>query len=340
MPNQRPVLTTVLPSQRFVDDLPADRVPTVWDPRYVSKAAPLTSTTKAGLVINAHRKDLAFLQVRQPRDLDPVWAHIASWHDRKYVKAVRTGRNRSLAESQGFTWSPEFADSVARVWFGQHFAQRLARKTGRAVLHPVSGAHHAHPDMGGGFCTFNYAVAALMDVAETDPHCVPAVIDLDAHWGDGTAAFAAHNPRLRVFDVHGRVQNKRELFHSGRSVDHGVRDITAYWDALAELPAWLEAQGVTDAVYLAGMDPYVDDMVGGIDGMTSGALFSRDLFVISLLEAHGISTVVNFAGGYVPEKVVELHGNTIRAMQASQHTLSLVGRLLQPAATPAVAVGQ
>lgn len=179
-------------------------VPTVWDPRYVTHAAPLTSTTKAGAVVQACARQLALVPTPAPDDLTPVWQHIAAWHAPVYVEAVRTGRPRSRAESQGFHWSPAFADSVARIWLGQSVAHRLAHALGRVVLHPVSGAHHAWPHTGGGFCTFNYVVAALGMVLEDRPGARPAVIDLDAHYGDGTVAFVQQG-RLagHVFDIHG-----------------------------------------------------------------------------------------------------------------------------------------
>ena len=311
-----------------------DAVPAIFDSRYLSGAAPLTSTTKAGLVMAAHADDLDFLQASQPKDLGVVWSHIASWHRRKYVRAVRYGQPRQLAQSQGFTWSRKFGESVARIWYGQHMAQRLAREAGRAVLHPVSGAHHAHFDQGGGFCTFNYVVAGLSDIQQRDPHARCAVIDLDAHWGDGTIdMIEQHNLPISVFDIHGGRSTERYKAGGGSVWDYGVQHRDDYWDALRHLPSFLATHDITDVVYLAGMDPFDGDPVGGVNGMTAPALFARDLFVLTLLEAYGISTVVNFAGGYVPDRVVQLHGGTIRAMQ-SAHLVSRVldrGLLLDPA---------
>lgn len=316
----RPTLDLVLPTYRRIAALSPDRVPTVYDRRYLSGAAPLTSTTKAGLVVAARQDDLAILRPLMDRRTDEVpaavWQHIAAWHDPKYVKAVRTGKPRGLAQSQGFQWSPAFAQSVARIWQGQHFAQRLARETGRAVLHPVSGAHHAHPDAGGGFCTFNYVVAALTALRSEDPHARVAVIDLDAHYGDGTMAYAELDPQLSVFDISGGwLRTKVESTRGGRLVSAHVADREDYFAQLLTLPTWLRTHGITDVCLLAGMDPFEADPVGGVPGMTAAALFLRDLFALTVLQSFGIATVVNFAGGYVPEKVVELHGGTIRAMQ-------------------------
>jgi len=290
------------------------QVPTVWNPRYVSNASHLTSTTKAGAIIEAHRDALAL--VTPPLDdLDAVWTDIARWHAPHYVDAVRTGRPRHLAQSQGFRWSPEFAESVARIWHGQHVAHQLAHVLGRAVLHPVSGAHHAHPHTGGGFCTFNYVVAALGRMKQERPQARLAVIDLDAHFGDGTYAFAEAHPELdlAIFDIAGgreqvAVRPRRRVFRVPTSEEYRRLLVGA-------LPGFLRAQQITDAVYLAGMDPYETDPVGGIPGMTDALLAWRDWYVLTALAAYGVSAVVNFAGGYSADKIVDLHGRTIHAMQ-------------------------
>lgn len=320
MTTTRHPLATTPPAPHLLQRLSPDRVPTVYDPRYVSRAAPLTSTTKAGLVMAARADDLDVLTPLVDGETDDapgeIWASIGRWHAAAYVEAVRTGTPRRLAQSQGFTWSPEFAQSVARIWHGQHVAQRLARDLGRAVLHPVSGAHHAHPAVGGGFCTFNYVVAALDAIRDADPQARVAVVDLDAHYGDGTVAFAAQCADLHVFDIHGAYGRATETeVHGRRAVGYGAADRAAYVAALLHLPEWLRAHGITDVCLLAGVDPFADDPVGGIRGMTAAALFLRDLYALAVLQSLGIATVVNFAGGYVPDKVVELHGGTIRAMQ-------------------------
>ncbi|MBA2355233.1 MAG: hypothetical protein H0V80_11260, partial [Acidobacteria bacterium] len=89
---------------------------------------------------------------------------------------------------------------------------------------------------------------------------------------------------------------------------------------LDRLPAFLDRHAITDAVYLAGVDPYEHDPVGGVAGMSAEALRGRDDVVVASLNARGIASVVNFAGGYVPDQVVALHGATIEAIRRSWTT--------------------
>ena len=136
------------------------KVLTTWDEGICTDAAPMNSSSKAAEIVRRARKE-GLIETREPAvvDLEATWASIAETHGRTYVNAVPERDPKHLAESQGFTWSPGFAESVARVWHAHTEACRLARSEG-VVFHPASGAHHADRDRGGGFCTFNFLVGA------------------------------------------------------------------------------------------------------------------------------------------------------------------------------------
>ena len=193
-----------------------------------------------------------------PFDEESTWAAIAAVHDPAYVEAVRTGDPRSLAESQGFRWSAAFAESVARIWSGHKQACRLAREEG-LVLHPVSGAHHADRDRGSAYCTFNYLVGGARVMA-TDMERPVAIIDLDAHPGDGTFRFTRDDPALALFDVAGsRWCNAPR---TDRVEYHVAHDADEYRAALTRLPAFLDRVRPGLVQYQAGLDPCEDDPVG------------------------------------------------------------------------------
>jgi acetoin utilization deacetylase AcuC-like enzyme len=63
--------------------------------------------------------------------------------------------------------------------------------------------------------------------------------------------------------------------------------------------------------YQAGVDPHVDDPLGGI--MTTEQLAERDRIVYETCREMGVPVVTNLAGGYQRpvEKVVGLHVNTL-----------------------------
>jgi len=286
----------------------APRIATVWDKAYVSDAAPTISTTKAARVIELAQAEGLVRLIRPPFHEDATWARIAEVHDPAYVQAVRTGEPRHLAQSQGFRWSPAFAQSVARIWSGHTWACRLAIAEG-IVLHPVSGAHHAHRGSGGGYCTFNFLAGAARHIAEWGFGPV-AIIDLDAHPGDGTYALVKDDPRMALFDIAGSAWG---CTGDGASLEfHEAANARDYRAALETLPRFLDRVRPGLVQFQAGMDPFEDDPVGGIDGVTKTFLAWRDRFVLRQLRARDIPVVVNLAGGYLEDVTPRLHVQTIR----------------------------
>ena len=228
---------------------------------------------------------------------------------------MRTGKPEGLARSQGFRWSPRFANSVARIWAGHLAACRLALTEPMMVLHPVSGAHHANYASGSGFCTFNFLVGGAVELLRTGLHRV-AIVDLDAHPGDGTCALTRGDDAIALFDIAGGSWG--DVRNDHRVEYHVARDAARYREALHRLPAFLDRIRPALVQYQAGMDPFEDDPVGGIDGVTEAFLMERDRFVVEQVRGRGIPLVVNLAGGYVRGVSERLHVNTVRLMASPE----------------------
>ena len=186
----------------------------------------------------------------------------------------------------------------------------------RYQLHPVSGAHHAHYERGGGFCTFCYLVGSARALARRGVGPV-GIVDLDAHPGDGTYTLAKDDPGIVLFDIAGGAwvtvgpDDRHQFFD--------VDDVDAYRAALEKLPAFLDRTRPGLVEYQAGMDPYYADPVGGIPGVDAAFLRFRDQFVIGHLVHRGIPVVVNLAGGYLEDGISEqFHLETIRVAVEAQ----------------------
>ena len=289
------------------------KLTTIWDDRYSVVAAHTNSTLKQARVVRMATEEglLEFRPVAFEAGL--AWKDIARVHAPAYVDAVRTGHPRALAESQGFEWSPAFAESLALIWSG-HFAACCLALDARVVFHPVSGAHHARRERGAGFCTFNYLAGASRRLLDEGVVGRVLVIDLDAHPGDGTYALVGGDPRVGLFDIAG--SNWIGEFDTDRIVYKVARGLEDYRAHLARLPAMLDAFKPELVQYQAGVDCHEDDPVGGIDGIDEAFLLERDRFVIREVAAHQIPMVINLAGGY--EGFSErLHVQTARvALQA------------------------
>ncbi|HNX05515.1 MAG TPA: hypothetical protein PKI32_08430, partial [Opitutales bacterium] len=116
-------------------------------------------------------------------------------HTPEYVKAIETGEPRKLAEEQKFPWSDKLFPAVRLTNGGVLAAARKALETGVACA-LASGFHHSHGDHGEGFCTFNGLVVALDALKAEGKIQLGAVLDMDLHYGNGTASLAASRPHI------------------------------------------------------------------------------------------------------------------------------------------------
>jgi len=247
-------------------------------------------------------------------------------HTPEYVNAVATGEPRALAESQKFPWSPGLAASV-RLTNGAATAAVLAALDDGVACALASGYHHAHADHGEGFCTFNGLVVALESARVAGRIARALVVDLDLHYGNGTASLLASRPELHALSIYGSwYENNRASSDvtTKRAADtdnclsiavpngsNGAAYLAIVDGALG--PAIVRAQPDI-LLYQAGADPYREDPYSPLDvGLED--LAARDALVFEAARAAGIPIAWVLAGGYTKDirKVVEVHANTFAA---------------------------
>ena len=247
-------------------------------------------------------------------------------HTPAYVAAIRGGEPRALAESQKFPWSAELYPSVLLTGGGCLAAARQALDVGIAAA-LVSGFHHAHADHGEGFCTFNGLVVTADALRAGGEVGRVAVIDLDLHYGNGTASLAASRPYLFNLSIYGNDYQQNQPFrdvsvvrhvdgenHQSIALPNGAgrsEMLSALEKGFERLRVW----GRPDLLlYQAGADPYREDPYSPLD-LGEDDLRTRDRLVFEFARGEGVPIAWVLAGGYTPDtrKVVEVHLNTFRA---------------------------
>ena len=293
-------------------------------------AAPLGNhimpISKFALVAERIREELPEIEIVPP---DPVGeADLLRVHTPAYIEAVRTGEPRELAESQKFPWSPQLYPSVCLTNGGVLAAAREALRSGSAAA-LASGFHHACADHGEGFCTFNGLVVALEALRHEGLIERAAVLDLDLHYGNGTALLAVDRPWLRALSIYGNdywnntpYRDVRERHHedgpnhrSAPLIPSGGGDRAVLLEALEENLGWLLDEGRPDLLlYQAGADPLRDDPYSPLD-LSHDDLMERDRLVFEFAKTKNLPFAWVLAGGYSKDisKVVEVHVNTARA---------------------------
>lgn len=250
-------------------------------------------------------------------------------HTPEYLQAMATGEPKALAESQKFPWSPELAEAVRWTNGGCIDALRAALDEGMAG-NLASGFHHSHAANGEGYCTYNGLVVALERIHAEGRPVRALVVDMDLHYGNGTASLLATRPWAHQLSIYGNFYDK----------NLAIRDVTLRRAADTEncvsipVPAGADGamylgllRGSLDAaidrakpdvvLYQAGADPYKEDPYSPLN-LDHADLRARDTYVFETCKRRGIPVMWVLAGGYTPDvnQVVEVHLNTFRAANA------------------------
>ena len=144
-----------------------------------------------------------------------------------------------------------------------------------------------------------------------------AVVDLDVHQGNGTAAIFAADPSVFTFSMHGA--KNYPLFKTRSTLDVELANGTGdeeYLRLLAENLPRVFAHEPGIVFYLGGADPDAGDKLGRLSLSIPG-LRARDEFVLRECRRRGVPVATVMSGGYAAniDDTVEIHCNTIRAVR-------------------------
>ena len=239
---------------------------------------------------------------------------IARAHDARYVREFCDGALSDAAMRKiGFPWSTGLVLRTLASVGGTLAATAAARQTGFGGT-LAGGTHHAFHAEGSGYCVFNdIAVAIAWARDEGWAHRV-AVIDLDVHQGDGTAAMCAGDDNVLTVSVHGK---NNFPFRKQRSVldielEDGAGDVE-YLAGVEEALRRVAAFAPEVVFYQSGVDALASDRLGKLNVSPEG-MAARDRTVFDRVKAWGVPVVVTMGGGYSDpiRLTVEAHAVTYR----------------------------
>ncbi|WP_454720929.1 MULTISPECIES: histone deacetylase family protein [Cupriavidus] len=242
-------------------------------------------------------------------------------HTREYVESVSRGQLDAARQREiGFPWSEAMVERSRRSAGATIAACRAAFEEGIAV-NLAGGTHHAYADKGGGFCVFNDAAIAARQMRRDGLAERVAVVDLDVHQGNGTAAILHGDPFVFTLSLHGEKNYpfRKEASDLDVGLPDGCGD-DAYAEALQGALDTLFARFAPDLViYLAGADPHEGDRLGRLK-LTLAGLARRDRMVFDAAWQRGLPVAVAMAGGYGNriEDTVAVHAQTV-ALAAQCH---------------------
>lgn len=259
------------------------------------------SAKKPRLVVEDYLSSIYSDKIEIVKDWEPInKKDFYLVHDIKHVNGVLECR-----ELNGFgNKSKEIADSLYYT-SGSFVRASMYAYTNKCVtMSPTSGFHHAGYSSSEGFCTFNgLMIAAVKLRTELNVKNI-AIIDYDAHWGNGTDDIIT---KIGI-DYIEHISLGRAAFKINRKTITGEE-----WVNNIENDLHKNAINSDIILYQSGADPHINDPYGGL--LTTEQMYKRDCIVFEFAKKHNKPIVWNLAGGYQEpiEKVLELHMNTLKA---------------------------
>ena len=252
-----------------------------------------------------NKEDALFTEV-QPRLA--TRAELERVHDPAYVTQV-------IDEHESDEWDgkrPDLATLATTFVGGTLLAlDALLNKGARTAIHFPGSKHHAQYDHSSGFCIFNdFAIAA--DIATKDYGLRVAILDIDAHHGDGVENLTADNPMVLSYSIH-----EKGIFPGTGNEDYPEKNI--YNFPLIAKDSNLNSRGKGDDALRYGVEQFIEKLSAfkpdlifitcGADGHKEDPLSSLEYLVQGyagvarlLRQYHpDMPMLMGGAGGYLPD---------------------------------------
>jgi len=242
-------------------------------------------------------------------DEDLLLVHSRSWLARLKANDLNPEEEKELA-------LPHSKLILPYSWLlagGAIAAARGALERGLGIF-PRGGGHHAFPERGEGLYPVNDIAVAARVLLKEKLVKRPAVIDLDAHQGNGTA-FIFSGGEVKTFSVHRADGHPRNRVRSSMDAEipAGARD-RVYLEAVKKGVKDFLKMAKPDLVFaLCSADAFEKDSFGGLRISMEG-LKKRDTLLFKTLAGLGIPACLVLGGSYSsPEEAARINLNTIKA---------------------------
>jgi len=213
-------------------------------------------------------------------------------------------------------YSRRMVEAVFLAAGGTLLAARRALADG-AGFNIGGGFHHAFADHGEGFCAVNDVAVAVRVLQQEGLLRKALIVDCDVHHGNGTAAIFGGDRSVFTLSIH--HFNNYPAVKPPSTIDIHLEDGAGDAEYMARLRPAYEAAvlGFRPEIvfYVAGVDPYEDDQLGGLS-LTKEGLYERDRLVFDVALRKHVPVAVVLAGGYARNTgdTVALHVQTAQAL--------------------------
>ena len=235
-------------------------------------------------------------------------------HTPAYLDKIRTG---SLDASEAVKLGLPAGEALllrSRLEVGGTLAALDAALTDGIACNLAGGTHHAFADRGLGYCVLNDVAIAIRRHHALHPEARVAVIDTDAHQGNGTHGIFADDDRVFTYSIHVGKNYPAQKTPGCLDVElprhvHGADYLE---QVVATLAPALDDFAPDLVFWIAGADPHENDRFGQMR-LTDADLTARDRHVLQLVTSCATPLVVLYGGGYNRDRIhtAHIHAQTV-----------------------------
>ena len=253
--------------------------------------------------------DIEIIPVEPASEADLLRVHTSA-----YLRKIRAGSlDHVEALRLGLPAGEELLTRSRLEVAGTMAAAEAALADGLAC-NLAGGTHHAFADQGQGYCVLNDVAVAIRRLHADHPDLRVAVIDTDAHQGNGTHGIFAGDSRVFTYSIH--VGRNYPALKTPGCLDVPLPRHVAGSDYLEQLESTL-SPALDDfapalVFWISGADPHEIDRFGQMK-LTDADMETRDRHVLDVVSGRRLPTAVLYGGGYNRDRehTARLHARTV-----------------------------
>lgn len=221
-------------------------------------------------------------------------------HTHEYLDDMDGLRTTPAILSSELPISEDIVTSYKLSAGGSVLAFQKAAQSGCAI-NLGGGFHHAFPSRAEGFCYIHDVAVAVRYMKRNTSLKRFLIIDCDLHQGNGTAVIFQDDPDVFTFSIHQEyLYPKKEKSDLDIGLEVFTDDDTYLGHLNNHIPRIVEEHKPEFIAYIAGADPYINDVLGNLNISKEG-LSERDRIIFSIAKKACIPVASALAGGYAQD---------------------------------------
>ncbi len=229
-------------------------------------------------------------------------------HTPEYLESLNSSKTIShIAEIHPLRMLPNFVlrngmlKPMKYATGGTILGAQLALEKGWAI-NLSGGYHHAKSSNGEGFCVYSDVPIALKKIWQKNESLRVAIIDLDAHQGNGFSMILGNDDRVAILDIY-NSRNYPDDKPAEELLSHDVpieqrTDTEPYLQLVRDwTDKLIDEHNPELIVYNAGTDIYEHDPLGRLNVSKEG-IIERDEIVFTKAIENKIPILMVLSGGY------------------------------------------